>query len=63
MGERIWLEPLDGVADLRGLEISALNAAGEIVWSASIPNSAENKGFTHLTQDGWTLTNLPPNDN
>lgn len=55
LGERIWLEPLDGVADLRGLEISALNAEGEIVWSASIPDGDENRGFTHLTQDGWTL--------
>ena len=56
LGERIWLEPLDGVADLRGLEISALNAEGEIVWSASIPDVDENRGFTHLTQDGWTVT-------
>ena len=55
MGESIWLEPLDGVADLRGLEISALDAAGEIIWSASIPDGDENRGFTHLTQDGWTL--------
>ena len=58
MGERVWLEPLDGVADLRGLEISALDATGEIVWSASIPDGDENRGFTHLTQDGWTITNL-----
>lgn len=58
MGERIWLEPLDGMTDLRGLEISALNNNGEIVWTASVPDGAENAGFTHLTQDGWTITNL-----
>lgn len=37
-GERIWLESLDGVSDLRDLEISTLNASGDILWSASIPD-------------------------
>lgn len=61
-GERIWLEPLDGVADLRGLQITALDEAGKIIWSASIPSRDVNEGFTHLTQDAWTITNLPPDD-
>jgi len=58
-GEQVWLEPLSGVADLRGVEIRAMGQDGETVWSASIPDREENKGFTHLTQDGWTITDLP----
>ena len=57
-GERIWLENLDGYNDLRGLTITALGKNGEIIWSASIPNTAENNGFTHLTQDDWVITNI-----
>lgn len=57
-GERVWLENLDGFADLRGLTITALNEKEEVVWSASIPDIEENKGFTHLTLDGWTITNI-----
>ena len=57
-GERVWLEALDGYTDLCGLEIAALNEAGEIIWSASIPDSEENKDFTHLTIDGWIITNI-----
>lgn len=59
MGERIWLENLDGYSDLRGLTITALGENGEVIWTASIPNSDENMGFTHLTQDGWAINNLP----
>lgn len=47
-GERIWLENLDGYTDLRGLTITALGENGEIIWTASIPDEEENKGFTHL---------------
>ena len=57
-GERIWLENLDGYNDLRGITITALDKNGEIVWSASIPDGEENKGFTHLTQDDWAITDI-----
>ncbi len=56
--ERIWLEMLDGLNDLRGLTITAWNEKEEIIWSASIPDEEENTGFTHLTQDGWIITNI-----
>ena len=59
MGERIWLEPLDGYTDLRGLIITAIDQEGQTVWTASIPNTEENVGFTRLTNDGWTITNSP----
>lgn len=57
-GERIWLEPLDGYDDLRGLTITALAENGEIVWTASIPDTEENEGFTHLKDDDWDITNI-----
>jgi len=57
-GERIWLENLDGYRDLRGLTITALGVNGEVLWTASIPPTDENKGFTHLINDGWEITNI-----
>ena len=57
-GERIWLENLDGYTDLRGLTITALGENGEIIWTASVPDEEENKGFTHLVQDDWEITNI-----
>ena len=57
-GERIWLENLDGYSDLRGLTITALGVNGEVIWTASIPATDENKGFTHLINNGWEITNI-----
>ena len=57
-GERIWLENLDGYTDPRGLTITALGENGEIIWTASIPDEEENKGFTHLVNDDWEITNI-----
>lgn len=57
-GERIRLEHLDGYNDLRGVTITALDENGEIVWTASIPDGEENKGFTHLKNDDWEITNI-----
>lgn len=57
-GERIWLENLDGYSDLCGLTITALGENDEIIWTASIPDEEENKGFTHLVKDDWEVTNI-----
>lgn len=57
-GERVWLELLDGYRNLRGVSIAALDEHGTICWSASIPDQKENEGFTRLTSDDWTVTNL-----
>lgn len=57
-GERIWLENLDGYADLRGVTITALSENGEIIWTASIPDEDENKGLAHLTNHDWEITNI-----
>ena len=57
-GERIWLENLDGYSDLCGLTITALGENDEIIWTASVPDEEENKGFTHLVTDDWEITNI-----
>ena len=57
-GERIWLENLDGYSDLCGLTITALDENDEIIWTASVPDEEENKGFTHLVNDDWEITNI-----
>lgn len=57
-GERIWLENLDGYSDLCGLTITALGENDEIIWTASVPDAEENKGFTHLVKDDWEITNI-----
>ena len=57
-GERIWLENLGGYSDLCGLTITALGENEEIIWTASVPDEEENKGFTHLVNDDWEITNI-----
>ena len=57
-GERIWLENLDGYSDLCGLTITALGENDEIIWTASVPDEEESKGFTHLVNDDWEITNI-----
>ena len=57
-GDRVRLEPLDGLRDLRGVTVSARDEAGTVIWTASIPYEDSNAGFTRLTQDGWTITDL-----
>ena len=56
LGEQIWLEPLDGISDLRGLQISARNEAGRIVWLFSVPEGDTNRDFISVSQDGWTIS-------
>lgn len=55
-GERVWLEQLDGRADLRGVTITALDMDDQVVWSVSIPDTEESSGLTYVTQDGWTIS-------
>lgn len=57
-GERIWLENLDGYSDLRGLTITALDENGEVIWTAGVPITEGNEGFTRLVNDDWEITNV-----
>lgn len=54
-GERVWLEPLDGCTNLRGVTITALDAHGVEVWKISIPDKAGNQYFSGYAGDGWAL--------
>lgn len=55
-GERIWLESLEGLGDLRGVEIRALDAAGRELWSVSFPDTEEYLGRTQLQDGDWAIT-------
>lgn len=57
-GERVLLDLPNEMPDLRGLTITAIDTDGKELWSASIPDTKENQGFTRLTIDGWTITNI-----
>ncbi|MBQ2829576.1 MAG: hypothetical protein IJF15_00930, partial [Oscillospiraceae bacterium] len=65
-GERVWLEPLDGVTDLRGVSIAALSVRSEILYSLSIPeNAASDEVVNLIAADGWLLVPTgfePPKD-
>lgn len=55
-GEKVWLEPLQGVTDLRGYSITALGKNGEILYALSIPEGATNDEVINLVgSDGWLL--------
>lgn len=58
-GERVLLFGADfGLTDLRGLEISARDEAGHVIWSAAVPESEENTDTSYLRQDDWVITNI-----
>ena len=55
-GEKVWLEQLQGVTDLRGYSITALGKNGEILYALSIPEGATNDEVINLVgSDGWLL--------
>ena len=55
-GEKVWLEQLQGVTDLRGYSITALGKNGEILYALSIPEGATNDEVVNLVgSDGWLL--------
>ncbi len=56
-GDRILLEPLDGRTSLWGVTITALGEDGEVIWTASVPATEGNRGFTRLVNDDWVVTN------
>lgn len=55
-GEKIWLEPLQGVTDLRGYSITAFGKNGEIIYGLSIPEGMADADVVNLVgSDGWLL--------
>jgi len=57
-GEKIWLEHLDNVVDLRGIEVAALNEAGNTVYSVHFPENATNEEIGELLES--TAWFIPP---
>ena len=56
MGEKVWLEQLQGVTDLRGITITALGAEGEILYEFSVPEDATDEQIMdRVGSDPWLL--------
>lgn len=56
-GEKVWLEPLEGIKDLRGLSITAFGADGEILYVLSVPEGFPDAEVINLIgSDSWLLT-------
>ena len=55
-GEKVYLEPLQGITDLRGLSITALGENGEVLYGLSIPEDASMEDVINTVGgDGWLL--------
>lgn len=55
-GEKVYLEPLQGITDLRGLSITALGENGEVLYGLSIPEDASIEDVINTVGgDGWLL--------
>ncbi|MBQ9931287.1 MAG: hypothetical protein IJO79_02960 [Firmicutes bacterium] len=56
-GETVWLEPLTGMEDLRGVTFVAYNSEGECLWLEKVSDGPENEGVTGFTDGHWTVKN------
>lgn len=55
-GEKVYLEPLQGITDLRGLSITAFGENGEVLYAKSIPEDISMEEAIHIVGgDGWLL--------
>ena len=55
-GEKVYLEPLQGISDLRGLSITALGENGEVLYGLSIPEDVSmDEVINTVGGDGWLL--------
>ena len=67
VGEKVWLEQLQGITDLRGVTITAFGAEGEIIYALSVPENAAAEVVTDIVgSDPWLLvptTFEVPDDN
>ena len=56
-GEKVWIEQLQGVTDLRGYSITAYGKNGKVIYSLSIPVGATNDDVINaVSGGGWLLT-------
>ena len=55
-GEKVWLEHLQGVTDLRGYSITAFGKNGKVIYGLSIPTDASSDKVINLvSNDSWLL--------
>lgn len=55
-GEKVHIEALDGITDLKGVSVSAYNRSGEILHAFSVPTNATNKEIINtVNSDNWLL--------
>ena len=55
-GEKVWLEQLQGVTDLRGYSITAFGKNGTVIYGLSIPTDASiDKVINLVSSDSWLL--------
>jgi len=55
-GERVWLEPLDGIWDLRGLSVTAYDSDENILYQLSVPEYVSDEEVINIVAgDGWLL--------
>ena len=55
-GEKVWIEQLQGVTDLRGVTITAFGADGEILYDFSVPKDASEDVVSDIVgSDPWLL--------
>ena len=55
-GEKVWLEHLQGVTDLRGYSITAFGRDGKVIYGLSIPTDASSDKVINLvSNDSWLL--------
>ena len=56
VGEKVWLELLQGITDLRGVSITAFGAEGEIIYSLSVPENETAEVVADIVgSDPWLL--------
>lgn len=55
-GEKVWLENLNHIDDLRGVEVAAISESGETVYSVTFPESSTDKEIEQLLlQTEWFI--------
>ena len=55
-GEKVWLEPLQGITDLRGVRITALGAEGKIIYEFWVPEDFVDEQIADMVaSDPWLL--------
>jgi len=56
LGEEVWLEMLDGVTDLRGVSITAMDENGNILYARSFPENVPDAIAERiLEKDNWLM--------